>query len=48
MDHSHDIIDALSLIKDKGTIERFRRASLIVDKATKLRGKPFPTEATRA
>jgi Xaa-Pro aminopeptidase len=29
--NSHDIIDALSLIKDKGTIERFRTASLIVD-----------------
>lgn len=29
--NSHDIIDSLSIIKDKGTIERFRKASLIVD-----------------
>jgi hypothetical protein len=33
--NSHDIIDALSLIKDKGTIERFRTASLIVDEGHK-------------
>ena len=33
--NSHDIIDALSLIKDKGTIERFRTASIIVDEGHK-------------
>jgi Xaa-Pro aminopeptidase len=33
--NAHDIIDALSLIKDKGTIERFRAASLIVDEGHK-------------
>jgi Xaa-Pro aminopeptidase len=33
--NSHDIIDSLSIIKDKGTIERFRKASLIVDEGHK-------------
>jgi Xaa-Pro aminopeptidase len=33
--NSHDIIDNLSLIKDKGTIERFRTASLMVDEGHK-------------
>jgi Xaa-Pro aminopeptidase len=33
--NSHDIIDGLSIIKDKGTIERFRTASLIVDEGHK-------------
>jgi Xaa-Pro aminopeptidase len=33
--NSHEIIDGLSLIKDRGTIERFRTASLIVDEGHK-------------
>jgi Xaa-Pro aminopeptidase len=33
--NAHDIIDQLSLIKDKGTIERFRTASLMVDEGHK-------------
>jgi Xaa-Pro aminopeptidase len=33
--NAHDIIDSLSLIKDKGTIERFRTASLMVDEGHK-------------
>lgn len=33
--NAHDIIDGLSIIKDRGTIERFRKASLIVDEGHK-------------
>lgn len=33
--NAHDIVDSLSLIKDKGTIERFRTASLMVDEGHK-------------
>ncbi len=33
--NAHDIIDSISIIKDRGTIERFRKASLIVDEGHK-------------
>jgi len=33
--NSHEIIDTLSIIKDQGTINRFRKASLIVDEGHK-------------
>ncbi len=34
--NSHEIIDSLSIIKDKGTINRFREASRIVDEGHKV------------
>ena len=47
--NAHDLVDRLSLIKDAGTINRFREASRIVDvgHAGRLRG-PARTAAGRA
>jgi Xaa-Pro aminopeptidase len=33
--NAHEIVDTLSIIKDQGTINRFRKASLIVDEGQK-------------